>query len=139
MKYVLLLTTIIFTTTSFADVQCPSDYIGDWRGIDKVDGGEGHKRFWKAPGNTVKNIGNDSWHGPCGYGWPAKTQSDELTCQGRKLVGDWTLYCLKDPSDPTISFGVEYEIFGGGRLKETLIDPNTGDPIGREPIVYTKD
>lgn len=126
------------TTIGFAHT-CPESYIGDWRGIDKVDGGEGHKRFWKAHDGFVKNIGNDSWHGPCGYGWPAKTQSDELTCEGNKLVGDWTLYCLKEEGDPTVPLGVRYNITKGHKLREVLVDLNTGEPIDREPIVYTKD
>jgi len=140
MKFVLTLL-VIFSSAVLADgtPTCPNKFIDDWRGIDKVDGGEGHKRFWNAAAGIVKNIGNDSWHGPCGYGWPAKTQSDELTCVGNKLVGDWTLYCLKEETDPTLPLQVEYEIFGGGRLRETLISPDTGEPIDRQPIVYTRD
>lgn len=145
MRYKLLLIALLFIAVGVVQadgngVNCPSSYFGDWTGIDKVDGGEGHKRFYFNSRGTTSNIGNDSWHGPCGYGWPAKTFSDDLTCQNGKLLGDWNLDCQAPPTDVTgdRAFQVEYEIFGGGRLRETLINPDTGEPLGREPIVYTK-
>lgn len=137
----LIVSLFISTSVIASGISCPGSYIDDWTGIDKVDGGEGHKRFWRGSDGFIHNIGNDSWHGPCEAGWPAKTFSDDLTCDGKDLVGTWDLDCL--PPLPTAetgdrTFGVRYELLNNNKMRETLLNFDTGEPIDREPIVYTR-
>jgi hypothetical protein len=112
---------------------------GQFKGTDMVDGGLSYRTFIEQDGMCLMR-GGDTWHGPCGYGVPAVLTS-ELTPIGNALEGNWDLDCQAPPTDITGDrfLAVRYtRDFLTGAVTEQLLDPVTGDPLGRPPIIFYK-
>lgn len=109
---------------------------GHFKGTDLVDGGESFRTFIEEDG-ICSMRGGDSWHGPCGYGWPAVVYSDDLEFRDNSLNGDWSLDCQAAPTDVTGDrfLKVKYTRIGGGAVKEQLLDQE-GVPLGRPEIIF---
>lgn len=136
MKYVLSAALFFFSTFTFATNS--KQFIGSWDCFDPNDGGIGFARIHKSNffGELIKE-GADSWHGPCGYGWPAVTFTGPLTLSNGHLNGIWFLDCQAEPTHITgdREFDVEYKINARGELIESLFNNGT---LIRDPIVCTR-
>lgn len=116
----------------------PEDlYVGLWQGVDEVDGGNSLRSILPAE-SGFKVVGRDTWHGPCKYGDPA-TVLAQLSVEQESLVGTWNLDCQVGETAETgdRSFKVRYTFDPATEtLTETLLDPQTEEPIDRIPIVF---
>lgn len=128
----LIIASVLFSSSAIA-----YDFKGSWDCFDPNDGGIGFARIAKVDGDIIKE-GADSWHGPCGYGWPAVTYTGPLTYVNGRLEGTWYLDCQAEPTneDGDREFQVEYKINRSGELVESLFN-DQGELI-RDPIVCTR-
>lgn len=116
----------------------PADtYVGLWEGVDEVDGGNSLRSILPTE-SGFRVVGRDTWHGPCGYGDPA-TVLAELSVEQNALKGTWNLDCQAGETAEAgdKSFKVRYTFDPATQaLTETLLDPQTEEPINRIPIVF---
>lgn len=114
-----------------------SVYVGLWQGVDEVDGGNSLRSILSTE-SGYRVVGRDTWHGPCGYGDPA-TVIAELSVEEESLEGTWNLDCQAGETAETgdRAFKVRYTFDPTTRaLTETLLNPETEQPINRIPIVF---
>ncbi len=112
-------------------------YTGLWQGVDEVDGGHSIRSILPTE-SGYKLVGRDTWHGPCGYGDPA-TILGQLTVERGSLTGTWNLDCQvgETAESGDRSFLVRYTFDPATEtLTETLLNPETQEPINRIPIVF---
>ncbi len=112
-------------------------YTGLWQGVDEVDGGNSLRSILPTE-SGFRVVGRDTWHGPCGYGDPA-TVLAQLSVEQGSLKGTWRLDCQAGETAEIgdRSFKVRYTFDPATQtLTETLLDPQTEQPINRIPIVY---
>ncbi|MEZ2236961.1 hypothetical protein [Microcoleus sp.] len=112
-------------------------YIGLWQGVDEVDGGNSLRSILPTQ-SGFRVVGRDTWHGSCGYGDPA-TVLAQLSVRQEFLEGTWNLDCQAGDTAQTgdRSFKVRYTFDPATQtLTETLLNPQTGEPINRIPIVF---
>ena len=116
------------------------NFVGLWQGIDEVDGGNSYRSiFPNSDQSGYKRLGRDTWHGPCGYGDPAVIKGSLIEEHWNSLEGSWNLYCLAEGTSesPDRSYKVRYTFDSSLKtLTETLLDPQTEQPIDRIPIVF---
>lgn len=116
---------------------------GRWECFDPNDGGVGFARIARDKGE-LRKAGSDSWHGPCGYGWPAITYTSPLHYVNGKLYGTWYLDCQAPPTaeDGDREFDVVYSLRKLGKqteLVESLFKHDGDDFIlVRRPITCGK-
>lgn len=115
-----------------------ASYIGLWEGIDEVDGGNSLRSI--LPDELgFKVIGQDTWHGPCGYGDPAVGISRVNLAADGSLKGRVELDCQAGETADTgdRAFKVRYTYDPATQtLTETFLDPESEAPISRPPIVF---
>lgn len=112
-------------------------YTGLWQGVDEVDGGYSLRSILPTE-SGYKLVGRDTWHGPCGYGDPA-TVLGQLSVEQGALTGTWNLDCQAGETAESgdRSFLVRYTFEPTTEtLTETLLNPETEEPIDRIPIVF---
>lgn len=112
-------------------------YTGLWQGVDAVDGGYSVRSILPTDAG-FELVGRDTWHGPCGYGDPA-TVLGELVVEQQSLEGTWNLDCQIGETAETgdRAFKVRYTFDPETQtLTETLLNPQTEQPIERIPIVF---
>jgi len=112
-------------------------YTGLWQGVDEVDGGYSIRSILPTD-SGYKIVGRDTWHGPCGYGDPA-TVLGQLSVEQESLIGTWNLDCQAGETAESgdRSFLVRYTFDPATEtLTETLLNPETQEPINRIPIVF---
>jgi len=135
-----VLATVLFGYDSISaqEMRTPrSIYTGLWQGVDEVDGGNSLRSILPTE-SGFRVVGRDTWHGPCGYGDPAAVLA-QLSVEQGSLEGTWRLDCQAGETAETgdRSFKVRYTFDPATQtLTETLLDPRTGQPINRIPIVF---
>ena len=116
------------------------NFVGLWQGIDEVDGGNSYRSILpNLDQSGHKLLGRDTWHGPCGYGDPAVITGSLIEEQGNSLKGSWNLDCQAGETAESgdRSYKVSYTFDSSAKtLTETLLDPQTEQPIDRIPIVF---
>lgn len=137
MKYVLLVMLVIAPLAASAG-PCwwVTPHGGEYKGTDLVDGGSSHRTFIEEDGQCLMR-GGDTWHGPCGYGYPAVLTS-ELAFNNGGLEGNWDLDCQAPPTDVSgdrFLFVRYTRNVGTGALTEQLLD-TAGNELSRPPIVF---
>lgn len=130
---------ILIATMVSIPVTANPFFSGLWEGIDPIDGGRSVRQF--LPNGVIKLElrGRDTWHGPCEYGDPAAIHGMLTPTAPYMYEGDWNLDCKSPPTDETgdrfLNVRYEYNLYTKV-LKETLLNPNTGQPIDRKPIQF---
>jgi hypothetical protein len=115
-------------------------FVGLWEGVDEVDGGNSYRSILpNSDQSGYKLVGRDTWHGPCGYGDPAVITGSLTEEQANSLKGSWNLDCQAGDTAESgdRSFKVRYTFDSSAKtLTETLLDPQTEQPIDRIPVVF---